>query len=240
MEQHGDDFVILVPVFNEEACIPRLQRELIAFLGKSPVSTSVLFINDGSHDESQRLMETCVASDHRFKLIKLSRNSGLSAALKAGIDHCQCRWIGYLDADLQTTPLDFIVLMNHIHNYDLVTGIRTQRNDNRIRKVSSRVANRFRRMIIHDEIEDTCCPLKIGRAEILKSLPFFHGMHRFIPALVQMVGGTVKQVPVRHFPRIEGVAKYNMRNRLVGPFLDTLAFRWMQQRYIRYEIEKAM
>src|SRR5690606_11476180 len=124
---------------------------------------------------------------------------------------------------LQTTPMDFLLLMEHMPHYELVTGIRSRRKDNRIRKISTAVANSFRRMLIHDNIEDTCCPLKIGRAELLKSIPFFDGMHRFIPALVKMVGGTVKQVPVRHFPRMEGTAKYNLTNRLVGPFFDTLA-----------------
>jgi hypothetical protein len=93
-------------------------------------------------------------------------------------------------------------------------------------------------MLIHDGIEDTGCPLKIGKAKYLKAIPFFHGMHRFIPALVQMAGGRVKQIPVRHFPRLEGKPKYNLGNRVVGPLFDTFAFRWMQNNYIRYKVEK--
>lgn len=240
MRRDGSDFVILVPVYNEEACLPRLRRELNAFLEASPLPSTVLFINDGSRDTSQQLLESYVAEDNRYHLIQLGSNGGLSAALKAGIDHCDSQWIGYLDADLQTSPMDFLVLMEYIHEYDLVTGVRRQRNDSRVKKVSSVLANRFRRMMINDGVEDTCCPLKIGRAKTLKALPFFDGMHRFIPALVKMTGGTIKQIPVRHFPRIEGTAKYHLGNRLIGPFFDTLAFKWMQQKYIHYKIEKAM
>jgi len=234
------DFVILIPVYDEEESLPRLYRELTGFLAESPVSTSVLFINDGSRDKSQMLIESFAADDHRFHFIQLNKNSGLSAALKAGIDHCHCKWIGYMDADLQTTPADFHLLLEHVGEYELVTGIRRQRRDTPVKRVSSVIANGVRRWLINDGIEDTCCPLKIGHAAVMKRMPFFDGMHRFIPALVLMMGGKVKQVPVRHFPRLEGKAKYHLTNRLVGPFLDTLAFRWMQHHFIRYKVKNAM
>jgi hypothetical protein len=93
--------------------------------------------------------------------------------------------------------------------------------------------------MINDGIEDTCCPLKIMETKAARTIPFFNGMHRFIPALIQLQGGTVKQIPVQHFPRIEGTAKYHLWNRLIGPFMDTLAFVWMRKRYIRYEISES-
>jgi len=235
----SNKLTVLVPVFNEAESLPRLHQELNQFLSQSPVSTSVLFVNDGSTDLSQSLIEHIASIDPRYHFLKLHQNKGLSTALKAGIDHSQSEWIGYLDADLQTSPMDFLNLLEFLPEFDLVTGIRSERKDGAIKKLSSAVANRVRRMIIHDGIEDTGCPLKIGKAEYLKSIPFFQGMHRFLPALVEMVGGTVKQIPVRHFPRLQGKAKYNLGNRLVGPFIDTLAFRWMQEHYIHYYIDKA-
>lgn len=230
--------VIVIPVYNEEESLPRLYTELDAFLDRSPVPTSVLFVNDGSSDNSQELIEYIAARDPRYHFLQLHNNCGLSTALKAGIDHCQSDIIAYMDADLQTSPADFLLLLGYLPEYDLVTGIRAERKDGLIKKFSSAIANAIRRMIIDDHIEDTGCPLKIGKAACLKSIPFFDGMHRFLPALIQMTGGRVKQIPVKHYPRLEGTPKYHLFNRLVGPFFDTLGFRWMQRRYIHYVIDK--
>lgn len=230
---------VIVPVFNEAESLPRFKYEMNKFLDQSPISTAVLFVNDGSTDSSQSIIERMGDNDNRYHFLKLRENKGLSTALKAGIDHSQSEWIGYMDADLQTSPLDFFNLLKFIPEFDLVTGIRSERKDGVVKRISSVVANRVRRMIIHDGIEDTGCPLKVGKADYLKTIPFFHGMHRFLPALVEMAGGSVKQVPVRHFPRLQGKAKYNLSNRLVGPLVDTLAFRWMQEHYIHYKVDKA-
>lgn len=82
----------------------------------------------------------------------------------------------------------------------------------------------------------TGCPLKVLRTDYAKRIPFFTGMHRFLPALIQLQEGQVKQVPVRHFPRIAGKSKYNLANRLIGPFKDCFAYRWMRKRYINYQV----
>ena len=143
-----------------------------------------------------------------------------------------------MDADLQTSPIDFLKLLDYIQEYDMVLGIRRKRMDGWVKRISSLVANRVRRWLIDDGITDTGCPLKIIKTEYAKAIPFFDGMHRFLPALIQLKGGKVKQIPVRHFPRIAGRSKYNLGNRLINPFIDTLAFRWIRKRYIRYMIEK--
>ena len=90
--------------------------------------------------------------------------------------------------------------------------------------------------MIDDGIQDTCCPLKILKTSYAKEIPFFTGMHRFLPALIKLHGGTVKQIPVSHYSRYAGTSKYHLLNRLIGPFFDTLAFRWMRSRYISYKI----
>ncbi len=156
--------------------------------------------------------------------------------MKAGIDHCNSEFVGYIDADLQTTPEDFNLLLTHVEDYEMVMGIRTGRKDSFIKNMSSRIANGFRRSMTHDGVEDTGCPLKILRTDYAKRIPFFTGMHRFLPALIQLQNGKVKQMPVRHFPRMAGKSKYNLCNRLVGPFKDCFAYRWMKKRYINYEV----
>ncbi len=227
---------IIVPVYNEEGNIRRLEKELGDFLKIARISSCVLFVNDGSKDESGKLLKDICHGHPDFYYLELAKNGGLSAAMKAGIDHCNSEFVGYIDADLQTTPEDFNLLLTHVEDYEMVMGIRTGRKDSFIKNMSSRIANGFRRSMTHDGVEDTGCPLKILRTDYAKRIPFFTGMHRFLPALIQLQNGKVKQIPVRHFPRIAGKSKYNLCNRLVGPFKDCFAYRWMKKRYINYEV----
>jgi len=131
-------------------------------------------------------------------------------------------------------------MFQYFPEYDMVNGIRQKRKDSFVKKVSSTIANGFRKKLIGDGIHDTCCPLKIIKSEYAKKIPFFNGMHRFIPALVQHEGGIVMQVPVRHFPRYAGEAKYHLGNRLVGPFIDSLAVAWMKRRQIKYQLKNVI
>ncbi|PKV75178.1 glycosyltransferase family 2 protein [Pontibacter ramchanderi] len=227
---------ILVPVYNEAECLLRLSEALDAFLPQSPMPAQVLFINDGSTDNSLHMMREICARRQHYGYISLSQNKGLSTAIKAGIDHCQSTYIGYIDADLQTSPLDFLLFFEHLPEYEMVCGIRMKRKDTFVKKISSRIANGFRRRMINDGIVDTGCPLKIVDAAYAKRVPFFDGMHRFLPALIQLQGGRVKQVPVQHFERYAGTSKYHLFNRIWGPLNDTFAFRWMRKRYISYTI----
>lgn len=232
------DFTIVVPLYNEEDNIKRLHHELNTFLPNSIFSTCVLFINDGSTDSSlEKIKNVCKASPH-FYYLSLAKNSGLSAAIKSGIDCVVSKFIGYIDADLQTTPKDFNLLLPYLAEYKMVIGIRQNRKDTFVKKMSSKIANNFRRFMTKDDAQDTGCPLKVLHTEYARRMPFFTGMHRFMPALLLLEGEQTKQVVVRHFPRIAGVAKYNLRNRLVAPFLDCFAYRWMKKRYIKYETQE--
>ena len=94
-------------------------------------------------------------------------------------------------------------------------------------------------MMTHDGATDTGCPLKVMQSAYAKRVPFFTGMHRFLPALIQLQGGRMKEVPVRHFPRVAGVSKYHLWNRLVSPFVDCFAYRWMKKRYINYTVAES-
>lgn len=227
---------ILVPVFNEEGNILRLENELSHYLQIAKIPCCVLFVNDGSKDNSPRLIKEVCGRHLDFFYLELTRNSGLSAALKAGIDYTQSEYVGYIDADLQTSPEDFNLLLDDIENYELVMGIRSGRKDSFVKNMSSRIANSFRRSMTHDGVVDTGCPLKIMHTQNAKRIPFFTGMHRFLPALIQLQNGKVKQIPVRHFKRMAGKSKYNLSNRLIAPFKDCFAYRWMRKRYINYEI----
>ena len=225
---------ILVPVYNEQDGLPALEERLAAYLTKCPVKACVLFVNDGSTDLSgARILEACTRHTDFF-YIEFARNRGLSAALKAGFDHAESELCGYIDADLQTAPEDFDLLLPWAGEYELVTGIRVGRKDSVWKRLQSRIANGWRRLFTHDGVSDTGCPLKLIRTGLARRLPLFDGMHRFLPALVQLEGGRVKPVPVRHFPRTAGKSKYHLWNRLWRPFVDCFAFRWMKSRHISY------
>lgn len=227
---------VIVPVYNEEESLLRFREEMDKFLEVSPVNSQVLFVNDGSDDGSLDIIKSIALMDNRYGYISLAENGGLSTALKAGIDSATTPLIGYIDSDLQTSPLDFLSFFDHLDKYAMVNGIRANRQDSLVKKISSKIANSFRRAVINDGIADTCCPLKIIHTSFAKSIPFFKGMHRFLPGLVLLQGGKVKQLEVGHFERYAGTAKYHLFNRLVGPFVDTIAFLWMRNRTIRYEI----
>jgi glycosyltransferase involved in cell wall biosynthesis len=231
------DLTIIVPTYNEEDCLPKFRDEMDRFLLNSTIKAQVLFVNDGSNDNSWKIIQCICQAGSPYHAISLQRNCGLSTALKAGIDYCDTALIGYMDADLQTIAEDFLTLLPFFPEYDLVLGIRRHRQDSSIKKLSSKIASTVRQAILKDGIEDTGCPLKIIKYKYAQAIPFFVGMHRFLPALVQFMGGRVKQVPVRHFPRFGGTPKYHLGNRLIGPFLDTLAVYWMKKRFCLYKIE---
>jgi dolichol-phosphate mannosyltransferase len=232
----NDELTIVVPVFNEEESLPAFFLEMDSFIKASPVPSRVLFINDGSTDNSLKILNEQCSNAARCTVLSLDRNYGLSVAVKAGFDSCETTLVGYIDADLQTHPSDFLSYFSYFPEYDMVNGIRAKRKDTLIKRFSSKLANSYRRLMINDAIQDTCCPLKILKSSYAREMPFFIGMHRFLPALVQLHGGKVKQLPISHSPRYAGTSKYHLLNRLVGPFFDTLAFRWMRSRYIRYKI----
>lgn len=227
---------IIVPVFNEEDNMAALEERLASYLPKAACKACVLFVNDGSRDNSLQLIREACRRNPDFFYISLAQNSGLSAAMKAGIDVTESPLTGYMDADLQTTPEDFDLLLQYAGEYQLSMGIRANRKDSGFKKLQSKIANGFRRMMTHDGVQDTGCPLKIMHTDYARRVPFFTGMHRFLPALIQLQNGRVRQVPVRHFPRTAGVSKYHLWNRLVSPFMDCFAYRWMRKRYINYSI----
>lgn len=227
---------MLVPVYNEEESLGQLVIELDKFIAQAPLPVTILFVNDGSTDGSLALLRDICQHHSGYEFISLSRNKGLSTALKAGIDHCRSTLVGYIDSDVQTTPLDFLLFFEFLPDYDMVSGIRVHRQDTIVKKLSSAVANTLRRTLLHDGIQDTGCPLKIIKLEYARKLPLFHGSHRLLGTLVQMQGGRVKQLPVRHFPRFAGTAKYNFWNRALKPIIDILGVRWMRSRWRTYDI----
>ena len=230
------DFTIIVPVYNEEDNLNRVEKELLAYTNMAIKKTAILFVNDGSTDKSQAMIESICAKNEAFGYISFKKNKGLSAAIKAGFDHVSTDLVGYIDSDLQTSPEDFNKLLEHIDTYDLVTGVRADRKDNFVKNMSSTIANSIRRGFTHDGMDDTGCPLKVLKTPYAKRIPMFKGLHRFLPAMILLQEGKVLQIPVRHFPRVAGTAKFGVWNRLLGPLMECFAYLWMKKKYINYTI----
>jgi glycosyltransferase involved in cell wall biosynthesis len=229
-------FTIVVPVYNEEDNLKRVEQELTLYTQKALKKTKILFVNDGSKDNSQAIIEEICANNPDFTFIQFEKNCGLSAAIAAGFEAVDTELVGYIDSDLQTAPEDFNLLLQEIDNYDLVTGVRANRKDSFVKNMSSLIANGIRRAFTHDGMDDTGCPLKVIKTSYAKKIPMFKGLHRFLPAMILLQNGNIKQIPVRHFPRIAGEAKYGLWNRLIGPLIDCFAYLWMKKKYINYKI----
>lgn len=231
------EFTIIVPVYNERDNIDRLEEAFAHYLPAASRRSCVLFINDGSTDGSLELLQRICARNPHFYYLSFVRNAGLSAALKAGIDHAESPLVGYIDADLQTHPEDFERLLPLAVEHQLATGIRAGRKDSLFKRFQSKFANSFRRMMTHDGATDTGCPLKVMQTPAAKRLPLFKGMHRFLPALILLQEGTTyAETPVPHYPRTAGASKFHLWNRLISPLMDCFAYRWMRKRAINYRV----
>ncbi len=233
-------FTIVVPLFNERDNLPQLEKRLAAYLETAAMQPAcVIFVDDGSTDGGSPLLEAMCQRHKDFYFLHFARNRGLSAALKAGFDACESPFVGYLDADLQTDPEDFDLLLPHAEKHAMVLGIRTGRKDSFSKRLISKIANHARRRIVHDTALDTGCPLKVLQTDYARRLPCLSGMHRFLPALISVMGGDYLQIPVHHHPRTAGKSKFNLKNRFWGPIRDAFGYRWYLRRWINYTIDNS-
>jgi dolichol-phosphate mannosyltransferase len=233
------ELTIIVPIYTEVDGIDMLESEFLRYFDKSALNPQVLLVDDGSTDGSLAKIKKLCQSNLKFHYISFDRNRGLSAAMLAGFKYANSEWVGYIDADLQTKPIDFLSFEPFMNTFDLILGLRMGRKDSEVKKLISRFANWFRDSMLHDGVKDSGCPLKILKREYAAALPYFSGAHRFLPALVLMQGGKVKEIPTAHFSRENGKSKFNFLNRSIGPLVDTFGVRWMIKRKIKYQIQSS-
>jgi len=226
----------VVPAYNEVECLPLLVGELRSALEATGRSWEMVLVDDGSRDGTGEAMEAERARDARIRVLRLEQNAGQSAALAVGLSHARGDVVVTLDADLQNDPADIPALLAALERADVVSGVRTPRNDDWVRRVSSRVANAVRRVALGDRVTDIGCSLKAYRREVLQGLPMFVGVHRFLPALCGFRGARVVEVAVRHRPRTRGVSKYGMGNRLWRGLHDLVGVSWLRHRLVRYRV----
>lgn len=230
------DLSLVAPVHDEEENLAELHRRVVATFAQRPESWELILVDDGSRDGSAPLIAELAERDPRVVGVFFQRNCGQTAAMATGMLLAAGRLVATLDADLQNDPADLPAMLDALGEHDAVAGYRQRRRDTPVRRISSRIANAVRNRISGDSIRDTGCSLKLFRAEALRVLPFFEGMHRFLPTLLRYHGFSVIEHPVGHHPRTAGRSKYGIRNRALRAFKDLLAVRWMRRRLVRVPI----
>jgi glycosyltransferase involved in cell wall biosynthesis len=225
---------LVIPVYDEVASLAPLAAEIRAVLGPLGRPYEVLFVDDGSTDGSAEVLHELARGDRAVRVLRQPRNAGQSAALAAGFRFARGAVVVTLDADLQNDPADIPRLLARLDDgeWDVVCGVRTARRDSWLRRASSAVANRVRNRVTREAVADVGCSLRACRAGLLRQIPHFDGMHRFLPTLLKLAGARVLEIPVHHRPRRYGDPKYNIRNRLWRSLGDLLAVRWLQTRWI--------
>ena len=203
---------IVVPLLNESPNVPQLVEELRALADADDRVAEMIFVDDGSTDDSFDKLKTACAGDARVTLIRLRRNFGQTAALSAGFDTATGDVIVPMDGDLQNDPADIPRLLEKLaEGYDVVSGWRKDRQDRWLtRRVPSRLANRLISKITSVRLHDYGCSLKAYRREVLQGIRLYGEMHRFIPSLASWMGIRVAEIPVGHRPRTRGKSKYGL------------------------------
>ncbi len=200
---------LVICVYNEEDNILPLTDKIVDSLRN--IDFEAIFVNDGSNDSTRGKILSI--KDDRFILVNLTKNFGQSSALQAGIDVSKGEYIVTLDGDLQNDPSDIPMMLTKAESegWDVVAGIRVNRKDGMLlRKIPSRIANSIIRNTTEVRIKDYGCTLKVFKSEMAKSIKIYGELHRFIPVLVALEGGTISQVEVKHHPRIHGKSKYGL------------------------------
>jgi len=228
----------VIPAYNERDNLAPLLAEIAAALeGRS---YEVIVVDDGSTDGTFDALKALRQRYPQLHIIAFERNAGQTAAFAAGFRAARAPIVVTLDADLQNDPADIPRLVDELQRSGAtaVAGYRATRRDTAWKRLQSRIANGVRNRLNGEMIRDTGCSLKAFRTDAVRAVPMFSGMHRFLPTLIKMQGGTVTEVAVAHRPRKYGVTKYGMWNRVLRSLVDAFAVRWMQRRALRYRVRE--
>ncbi len=220
---------VVVPLHNEGPNVQPLARKIFEALRDEKRSFELILVDDRSSDETWQEILTARRADSRVRALRHQTQSGQRAALWTGFQASRGEVIATLDGDLQNDPADLPRMLAQLATCDMVCGVRMGRKDTAIRRLSSIIARLARKIVLGVDFRDSGCNLRVLKRPVLKLLPLFDGFHRFVPILAHGGGAVVKEMPVTHHPRVAGVSKYGIRNRL-GRGVSTLA---LVRRYLK-------
>jgi glycosyltransferase involved in cell wall biosynthesis len=220
---------VIIPVYNEADSLHHLQEAIHAGLDSLPNRWEVVYVDDGSRDESVAILTELARKDpDHTRVVELRRNFGQTAAIAAGIDYAEGDVIVLMDADLQNDPADIPMMLNYINQgYDVISGWRKNRQDTFItRTLPSRIANSLISWVTGVHLHDYGCTLKAYRREVITGFKLYGEMHRFIPAYAGWVGAKIVEVPVQHHARKYGKTKYGLE-RTIKVILDLFTVKFL-------------
>lgn len=227
MKNDSPKISIVIPVKDEAASLPVLYEKIARILTGELENSEIIFINDGSNDNSQIIIEKLHSQDSRIKIVEMRRNFGQTAAISAGFDIAQAKIIITMDADLQNEPADIPRLLKKIdEGYDIVSGWRKNRKDKLItRRIPSIAANYIISKLTGVYLHDYGCTLKAYKKEALNGIRLYGDMHRFIPVFPGIQGFKVAELPVSHNPRKFGKSKYGI-SRILKVIIDLITIQF--------------
>ncbi|ADE16369.1 glycosyl transferase family 2 [Nitrosococcus halophilus Nc 4] len=220
------DLSVIVPLYNEEDSVIPLYKALVNTLNPLNLNYEILFIDDGSRDKTYSLAKELAKNNQLLRVIKFRRNYGQTPAMVAGIEHAKGTILITMDGDLQNDPADIPNFIGKIkEGYDIVVGWRYKRQDKLLtRKIPSKVANWLIGKITGVRIKDNGCSLKAYRGDIIKNIPLYSEMHRFIPAIASLAGVSVAEIKVNHHARQYGISKYGL-SRIYKVLIDLITIK---------------
>ncbi|KPK97443.1 MAG: hypothetical protein AMJ95_08965 [Omnitrophica WOR_2 bacterium SM23_72] len=223
------DISVVVPCFNEGKSIPLLYKRLKSVMDSLSKEYEILFVDDGSRDETLSAMKAVKGQDNHINILALNKNYGKDAALEAGFKLAEGKIIVTIDSDLQNYPEDIPLLLDKLKLCDGVIGWRKERYDHFLKIISSRIANAFKNSLLSEDLHDAGCGLRAFRKECLKELESFHLFDLFLMSMFEIKGFKVTEVIVRHAPREQGQSKFNIRNRLFRNGAALMKVWWLKR-----------
>ncbi len=217
---------VIVPFYNEEDSIGPMHEAIVAAVDPLHIAYEMVFVDDGSRDATARCGEDIARRDARVRLVKFRRNYGQTAAMAAGIEYASGEILVTMDGDLQNDPRDIEhFLAKMAEGFDIVVGWRHKRQDRLLsRKIPSKIANWLIGKVTGVRITDNGCSLKAFRAAVIKRIPLYSEMHRFIPAMASIAGPRIAEIKVRHHARQFGKSKYGL-SRIYKVLLDLMVIK---------------
>jgi len=232
---------VVVPVHNERDNLAPLIDEIVAAL-RGLIAFEIVYVDDCSRDDTVAMLAAQQARVPELRVLRHLSQCGQSTAVRNGVKAARGSWIATLDGDGQNDPADIPRLLAEraraAPEVRLYAGWRTKRNDDALKRVSSKIANAVRSRLLRDATPDTGCGIKLFDRAVFLDLPYFDHMHRYLPALMQRAGYRTLSVPVNHRPRSAGVSKYGMWNRLWVGISDLRGVSWLIRRSRRSVVEE--
>jgi dolichol-phosphate mannosyltransferase len=226
------EFSVVIPFYNEEGSLEALLTETRQVMDSLGVSYEVIAVNDGSRDQTGRILRSCANDWPALHAVEFVQNRGQAAALWDGFQKARGRWIVTMDGDGQNVPADIPRLIALTSTCDMAVGIRTHRKDSSLRRLMSRVANTVRGKVLGDRLTDSGCALKVFRRECVGSFLPIRSLYSFIPAFARSAGFSLGEIPVQHRERKAGTSSYGFGTFAWKPLMDMLTLWWYFRRRI--------